>query len=91
MTREDAIFYLNEMLDTFKVCGEGYSSISLISEDAQALEIAIKALEQEPIIDKIRAEIQKYADNKATPMEMRAYYHCLQIIDKYKAESEDKE
>ena len=42
-------------------------------------------------LDKIRAKIQKYADNKAEPTEMRAYYHCLQIIDKYTAESEDKE
>lgn len=39
------------------------------------------------VLDKIRAEIQEYADNKAEPMEMRVYYHCLQIIDKYNAES----
>ena len=59
----------------------------------QALSEAIKALDQEPILDKIRAEIDGLT-----------YYWCevnpgsviddvLEIIDKYKykAESEDKE
>jgi len=36
------------------------------------------------ILEKIRAEIQWYADNKADALEMKAYYHCLQIIDKHK-------
>lgn len=57
----------------------------------EALDMAIKSLEQEPILDKIRAEIVGLT-----------YYWCevnpktviddvLQIINKYKAESEDKE
>ena len=57
----------------------------------EARDMAIKSLEQEPILDKIRAEIAGLT-----------YYWCevnpktviddvLQIINKYKAESEDKE
>ena len=56
-----------------------------------ALDIAIKALEQEPVLDKIRAEI---ADLDDTDYDYEGYYKAvtdaLQIIDKYKTESEDK-
>ncbi len=55
-----------------------------------ALNMAIKALDQEPILDKIRAEIEHLT-----------YYWCevnprtviddvLQIIDKYKAEGSEE-
>lgn len=37
-------------------------------------------------IEKLRAEIQTYADNEAKPNEMKTYYHWLQIIDKYEEE-----
>lgn len=43
--------------------------------------LAIKALEQEPILDKIRAEI----------MSKDGLEEALEIIDKYKAESEETE
>ena len=36
------------------------------------------------VLDKIRAEIQHEADNTAYAPEMKAYYRCLQIIDKYR-------
>ncbi len=36
------------------------------------------------VLDKIRAEIQHEADNIADVMEMKAFYRCLQIIDKYR-------
>jgi len=36
------------------------------------------------MLDKIRAEIQHEADNTADVMEMKAFYRCLQIIDKYR-------
>lgn len=52
-----------------------------------ALAEAIKALpsiKQEPILDEIRAEIQYEADNTADVMEMKAFYRCLQILDKYR-------
>lgn len=35
-------------------------------------------------IDKIRAEIQHEADNHADAVEMKAYYQCLHIINKYR-------
>lgn len=56
-----------------------------------ALDMAIQALEQEPILDKLIAEI---ADLDDTDYDYEGYYKAvtdaLQIIDKYKAESEDK-
>lgn len=36
------------------------------------------------VLDKIRAEIQHEADNNAKPLEIKAFYQCLQIIDKYR-------
>lgn len=66
-------------------------------KDLDALKVAIKALEQEPkaeVLDKIRAEIEtdlshfcfdEWGNENPTWKEIKA------IIDKYKAESEDKE
>lgn len=54
-----------------------------------------KALEQQPsgdVLDKIRAEIEKKrarAKQMSSVLQMNAYTDCLQIIDKYKAESEE--
>ena len=58
----------------------------------------IKALEQEPILDKIRVEIEnitpkaKFQTGKTSidVQMMIPQEKVLQIIDKYKAESEDK-
>ena len=48
-------------------------------------------IEQEPVLDKIRAEIMKLDDiNPDYPMDMTVHisrYEVLQIIDKYRAES----
>ena len=78
MTREEAIRELN----TFKIGAK-----SELGENA--LDMAIKALEQEPVLDKIRAEI---ADLDDTDYDYEGYYKAvtgaLQIIDKYKAENE---
>ena len=61
------------------------------------IERAVICGAQEPILDKIRAEIEKplrdercfdTADAKAQYI---ALNWCIEIIDKYKAESEDKE
>lgn len=58
---------------------------------------AIKELEQEPILDKIRAEMfEEMLYHSGTGEEViQAYVDGLKkgldIIDKYKAESEDKE
>ena len=49
---------------------------------AFGVELTIKALEQEPILDKIRAEIKSMSGDIETIADV------LQIIDKYKAEKE---
>ena len=83
MTREEAIKLVKEV-----------TGMSLDWDDAHydALQMAIKALEQEPILDKIRAEIE------ALPNANPSYTHTcdvvdredvFDIIDEYKAESEE--
>lgn len=57
----------------------------------KALDIAIKALEREPVLDKIREEIeQAYCIVRDDYDKGRNYgvYMAIQIIDKYKLESE---
>lgn len=54
----------------------------------------IKALEQEPILDKIRAEIEEQvlgslSDGGDDWFASEKVNECLDIIDKYKAESEE--
>ena len=91
MIREEAIEWLNREL---KVWEKDCLSKHPIKE---ALSVAIKALEQEPILDKIRAEIMsldyidedKYEGTSISPMIYRD--DVLEIIDKYKGESEVEE
>ena len=79
MTREEAIAHGKEQLEVFG------------GEHAEFIKLAIKALEQEPVLDKIRAEI---ADLDDTDYDYEGYYKAvtdaLQIIDKYRAEMEDE-
>lgn len=79
MTREEAIAFFRDMNE----CTYG---------NLEALEMAINALEQEPILDKIRAEIEQNAypivhgvNNHEKGMTL---YGILQVIDKYKAGEE---
>lgn len=60
-----------------------------------SLDIAIKALDQESILDKTRAEIM---DTGAYEQEvngktefLKGINYCLGVIDKYKAETESEE
>lgn len=58
--------------------------------------MAIKALDQENILDKIRAEIMDFEEElfhrpNTDYSDYAAVRHCVEIIDKYNAESEDKE
>ena len=80
MTRKEAI----KWIETFK----GRYGLPELEE---AIDMAIKALEQEPILDKIRAEI---ADLDDADYDFEGYYKAVtdavKIIDKYKAESEDR-
>ena len=67
------------------------SGWNLSIRDVNALDMAIKALEQEPVLDKIRAEIEKLQTYKMFIGEKTVYVErddVLAIIDKYKRESE---
>ena len=56
-------------------------------ESHTAMMMGIKALEQEPVLDKIRAEIEQAKDTDFQ-RNRKTYDKCLEIIDKYRAESE---
>ena len=80
MTREKAI----EKLKNHKCHIDGQDKCQWVTEgfgncDECEIGVALKALEQEPILDKIRAEI----------MSKDGLEEALEIIDKYKAESEE--
>ena len=75
MTREEAIGHIKDVIcenNTIK------PNIAVFEQEKEALYMAIKALEQESVLDKIRAEI----------MSKDGLEEALEIIDKYKAESE---
>ena len=90
MTNEEAKEKLYMEWQKFLEDNIDYAGVS------EAYKMAFKALEQEPVLDKIRAEIVKNS------IEDYKYHGCgtdeliietsevLQIIDKYKGESEDK-
>ena len=90
MTREQAIAHGKEQLEIFG------------GEHREFIEKAIRALQQESILDKIRAEIEKTTSRYTISRERGAMgqvewsdrlikeSEVLEIIDKYKAESEDK-
>jgi hypothetical protein len=82
------IDYLKEMQESY-IEGEGYERHPL--PEWYALDKAIEALEQEPVIDKIRerVELEKLGYPPSADY-YKAIMKVLQIIDKYKG-SEDKE
>jgi hypothetical protein len=93
MTREECIKVL-QALWRYKDCG--YSE----NEIRESLDMAIKALKQDSILDKIRTDIIKYESD--CRLSVDEYPSCKQcnynmfgsiyaILYKYKAESEDKE
>ena len=98
MTREviEAIEYIKtyRKLDEnlHNTAPKGSVSFSATEKCLNYWDMAIKALEQEPILDKIRAEIEQEIAYK--PMEMWDYRmglkKALDIIDKCKAESEER-
>ena len=87
MTREEAREFGNMWLQV--------NEDSPNSNTYKFFQMALKALEQEPVLDKIRAEIDvaRFID-KDTKLCKNANASGLEvamkIIDKYKAESEDK-
>lgn len=76
MTREDAI---NRV--------QGYLTDYLPVEDVDELEEIIKALKQESVLDKVRAEIENLEEGITSYHNDRPWIYkdeALQIIDKYK-------
>jgi hypothetical protein len=87
MTREEKIAVLRDIIDGEMIHPQVRKDIGTW---------AIKALEQEPILDKIRAEIMDFEEElfhrpNTDYSDYAAVRYCVEIIDKYKAESEDKE
>jgi len=92
----------NEKCDTYNSyegcyeCDLAYKQGN-IGEQIESLKLAVKTLEEQSILDKIRAEIEDldiFYDNDYFSNNRDAMFKCsdvLQIIDKYRAESEDKE
>lgn len=77
MTREEAIKWFRES--------------PFWHEDHEPFNMAIKAIEQELAIDKIRAEIMQVANQEKFYDEKWALglRYAVKIIDKYRAESEN--
>ncbi len=88
MTREEAI----------KNIKEHCYFANLIPQAKEALDMAIKVLEQEPMLDNIRTEISKSKtehemqlaerDTKGKLLISDIYCDIINILDKYKTESE---
>jgi hypothetical protein len=90
MTREEAIAQLKmdrDLCNFNPMTGEEEPIDEDCRKSAEALEMAIKALEQEPVLDKIRAEIEDI-DLLAEYTRGDIKRMALAILDKYKAESE---
>lgn len=90
MTREEAFKTLKENL-----CGWcAYGSQNMESCDIRGCDNrdAIKALEQEDILDKIRAEIEQMPSELTSDgRRMIRRESVFRIIDKYRADRSDKE
>ena len=75
-----------------------YTAKNVLIDEISAYDMAIEALDQESMIDKLRADIiSKYPKNYAGEPELGgnacefSLNQILQIIDKYKAEMESEE
>ena len=95
MTREEKIkglYSLKEYLVENPIELEGHKSLPIT-----LIDYAIESLEQEPILDKIRAEMfEEMVSHSGTGEEVIQAYadglkKGLNILDKYKAESEPQE
>ena len=79
MTREEIIEQLENAIELIKQDGKDW----LDDRDIPILEACIESL---TVLDKVRAEIVEMRSKQNVGV-----LECLDIIDKYKAESEDKE
>lgn len=87
MTREDAIKALKHKID---VMSDGAICCNY-GDDKILFEMAIEAFKQGPILDKIRTEIKEPADRLKDSLYGDGLRHAIEIIDKYKAESENRD
>lgn len=78
MTNKEAISWLESL-----AWREG-EDVPIYDTDVEAINMAIKALKQESVIDKIRYEVLEYIDD------VDIAYEICGIFDKYSVESEDK-
>ena len=102
--REDAIDIIQSILDKYEEDECLVTEITIGDEDIKAFKMAIKALEQEPVLDKIRTEISEYGsiwveykitgrrdkdiEQLVSDVLSQAKKQVLDVIDKYKTEVE---
>ena len=90
--RENAIDIIQSILDKYEEDECLVTEITIGDEDIKAFKMAIKALEQEPILDKIRAEIDEHIEYNKRMNYMGLVGGLLlakAVLDKYKTESEE--
>lgn len=83
MTREEALKILKYNSNVIHKTIDGETD----PKEVKALDMAIKALEQEPVLDKIRAEIELHRRKTESIDSYDLVGDCLDIIDKYKREN----
>lgn len=86
MTREEAIKVIHKML--------AYTDLSvranLNADMVNACHMAIEALEQEPVLDKVRAEIAELSHYYPMGHDYQiAITRCIAVVDKCKANCQD--
>lgn len=89
--RENAIDIIQSILDKYEEDECLVTEITIGDEDIKAFKMAIKALEQEPVLDKISAEIEEAALDDANGSKFIFVNRVNQIIDKYRTESEGQD
>lgn len=94
MTLEEAIEYLNTLYMALAVFPNQQISLGNVDEMKESVSMAIKALEQEPILDKVKAEIEQLPrygakfPNRYLTVHVDIY-EVLSIIDKYRGEEDE--
>lgn len=82
MTKEERIKTLKEWMPELELMAK-YNTNPIDYQRYSAIDMTIKSLEQESVLDKIRAEIFEIRSRQNVGV-----LECLDIIDKYKSESE---
>lgn len=82
MTREEAIYFANCLKNNYTID---------LNDIQDFCDEAIKALEQESVLDKLKAEIDKIYEREGSSFDcLNALDELKEFIDKYKAESEEQ-